>query len=416
MADRSREEAAALPPCVRCGAPRTAHAPLYCTFCGARQATGVADPEAYRTLPERYQLVTKQPGYDVAHALRPRLPPVAHVSSAIAMVVLTTAFAYAFVAMSRVVKAGALFTWVGTGLGIVCAVIGIVGVGAALRRVLSPTVVEVAVITILGPDPRAGNDGYRIDLRGLHAVNRTGFASGELVGMVIDGDIGLAYTQADRLLDFRWFDVMPAPLPAGEPPRAPSCAACAAPMTFASKDVCLHCGAPLPEPDLGEHGATFAALAAAPAVRTALARRVRGGLPSLAGPLIVLGLGGALGWMLWNLRYAVAFFYDEVSPYAVLALLPLALLLSIGAIWLSRRMAPRLSPPIAVLGLVLRQRRVMTHTVNNRPVYRHHVTIAAANGSRRELRAMPEIAAAIRDCSVGVAHVRGAWLAGFDAS
>jgi hypothetical protein len=47
------------------------------------------------------------------------------------------------------------------------------------------------------------------------------------------------------------------------------------------------------------------------------------------------------------------------------------------------------------------------------PGWRHFATIASPSGARRELSVMPEVAGRLQHGQIGVAHLRGDWLAGF---
>src|SRR6185295_9417439 len=97
-------------------------------------------------------------------------------------------------------------------------------------------------------DP-AGVANHRVTLRTADGREREVLATGALMGLVALADIGVAYVQGRRLVDF-----MPPPRAPGEPARPPSCAECAAPYTFTQRDHCAFCGAALALPDLGEHG------------------------------------------------------------------------------------------------------------------------------------------------------------------
>src|SRR5690606_24141261 len=133
------------------------------------------------------------------------------------------------------------------------------------------------------------------------------FAPGSLMGGVAVGDIGVAFPRADRMVDFRWFDVMAPPLAASDLPRAPGCLRCGAPQRFGPvTERCGFCGEELPRPERGEFGARFRAAAASPEAAAAGSRRPFGGVPSLVPPVCLLLGGALLGRFALELRDALA--------------------------------------------------------------------------------------------------------------
>ena len=406
----------ALPPCTRCGAPRVATAPIYCPACGARQAQGIADPAAYRTLPERYDLVAQQPGHEGALAWRPRLSELREIGGAVVGVVIIGCLGLGWWTTSDVVDAPAWGRSIGAGICGLGLAICIVEVGRAIRRVLAPTRATVAVYMAEGAATGGSITAaakFSVALRARAGETTRYRADHDVIADAAPGDIGIAYTQAERLLAFRWFDVMPPPLAPGELPRAPSCARCAAPRSFERRRDCAYCGEPLPAPDLGEHSAEFAAVAATPAAAAGMVRTVEGGLPSLVGPTLVVVLG-AIGLAL-ALRIDVAFYgAGSRSPYLLIPPAPFLVTLLLGGLWARARARDRGALGHAV-AMILARRKTAAYEVNDRPIYRHYVTVAADTGARRELCMLPAVAARVPPSGFGVAHVRGRWLVGFDA-
>jgi hypothetical protein len=366
--------------CATCGAEQALPAPLYCRFCGARRAGG-ADP-SFRTDAERYELVAKEPAYAGAMKHAPRLGW-GDVLRQLGMAVAAVAISIAGVFVATLVKAGTLFTVAFVAIGAIVALAGIYGIGLAIARMVAPTRRRVAVLIadrLVGAGVRKARfrfaDGTEVDTDADEA----------LMGLLVAGDIGVAYMQRDRLVDYRWFDVMPPKDAPGGAHVAPSCPACAAPVTFDSRETCAFCRAPLPEPNLGEHAAALhdAREAAAKAPQTP-ARDPR---DPVIGPLVTF-LIGALGLFV-AVRFQVAWMVvGESWPWIwifVAVFVPITL---VGAIWLWRRIGPR-PPPSRALARVLRRRKQAYAEVNGRPVYRHYVTLVAENGARVELRAADE--------------------------
>lgn len=364
--------------CPTCGAPQGNVAPLYCRSCGARKAGGV-DP-GFRTDPERYELVTREPAYAGAMKHAPRLGW-GDVTKQIAMFAAAAAIAAAGLSITAAVKAGALFS---IAFAAICGLVMLVGIyelGVAVARMRAPTERRVAVLV-----------SDRVKSPTQTILGRLRFADGEeltvavdqaLLALVAVGDIGVAYLQRDRLVDFRWFDVMPPADAPGGAHVAPSCPGCAAPITFDSRATCAFCRATLPVPNLGEHAAALhAARAAAARVPQAPARDPR---PPVTGPLVMLVVGG-LGLYV-AVRYQVAWMViGELWPWIGLFLGIFVPVTIVGAIWMWRRIGPR-PPPERALARVVRRRRDVAAEVNGRPVYRYFVTWVATNGAREELQA-----------------------------
>ncbi|MCA9678457.1 MAG: hypothetical protein KC464_25750, partial [Myxococcales bacterium] len=199
-------------PCHVCAAPFDDDTALYCRSCGAKRAAGVADLEAYRTGRERYELVTRQPAYEAAQRWRPRLRFGHEVGRPLLMMVLGGGFGVLFLATVRLVRAPAYFTWVGVGIVGGFLLVALLQTLLGIRRLLARSERAVAVVM----DDRAGGDElvapHLVDLRFIDGSRRKVRGAGDVMGAVAVGDIGVAYLQADRLVDFRWFDVMPAPL------------------------------------------------------------------------------------------------------------------------------------------------------------------------------------------------------------
>jgi hypothetical protein len=204
---------------------------------------------------------------------------------------------------------------------------------------------------------------------------------------------------------------MPAPLAPGEAARPPACSTCAAPYTFESRTTCGFCGAPLERPELGEHGAQLARLRDAPATADARARPPVLALPPTGFALVVVAIGAWVVYFpLWRLRY-MWFFFSDHWPWGLLGLVPCVAVVAVAAIFGRRRLGPRLARRRTELAVIVRTREDEWMAVNDRPVVDHFVTIAGPGGGRLELRAMPEVARAVGAGQVGVAHLRGEWLA-----
>ncbi len=403
--------------CPSCGADGESGR-LYCGHCGARVAEGVEDLEAYRTGPERFDRVQVASGYPAAMRHAPGLAAARE-----------AAWPVVRLAGGAVIAIALAVSAIQTGDGAVIAFVAIAGgvwlVGAArgvilgVRRVRARTERPVAIVaedrylpTGFARDP-VGTCEHRLSLRDRDGGLRAVWAPAELMGELAIGDIGVAYLRADRLVDFRWFDVMAPPLGPGEIPRARGCDGCGAAQRFGPvSDRCGFCGAALARPDLGEFGARFRAAAGSPAAAEAGRRRIQGGLPSLLPALALVAGGLFFAWVGWQARELVAAAI-QYSPWLVLLLAALLGPLVAGAVWLWRGSAPHRAPRENQLALVVRTRSQMLRKRSQNPTWRHFATIAAPSGARRELSVLPATAKGLAPGQIGVAHLRGEWLAGF---
>ena len=391
---------------------------LYCGHCGARVAAGVADLEAYRTGPERFDRVLHEPGYPAAMRHEPVLSARGEVGGP--AISLAGGLVILFAMLALLAAEGDLqAVLLLLGVGIVWLVMALRAVAVGLRRVRAPTERTVAIVVAdryvaqgRGRDP-AGVCGHRVTLLERDGARRQVFAPGSLMGGVSVGDIGIAFLRADRLVDYRWFDVMAPPLAPGEPPRPPGCGRCGAAQRFGPvSERCAFCGEPLARPDLGEFGARFRLAAASPAAAAAVTHRPSGGVPSLLPPIAVLAAGLFFSYVAYQLRdllvAAIAW-----SPVFALLLVPPLAPLAIGGAWLWQASAPHRAGRRSELALVVRTRREAVVRRGERQVDRHFVTVAAPSGARRELEVLPARQAELRPGVIGVAHLRGDWLAGF---
>ena len=391
---------------------------LYCGHCGARVAVGVLDLEAYRTGPERFDRVLLEPGYAAAWRHEPVLSARGEVGGPVASLLggLVVLFALLALLASEGDLQAVLLLF---GVGLVWLVMALRAVAVGLRRIRARTERVVAIVVAdqyvaqgRRRDP-VGVCGHRVTLLARDGTRREVFAPGSLMGGTSVGDIGIAFLRADRLVDYRWFDVMAPPLQPGEPPRPPGCRGCGAPQRFGPvSERCAFCDEPLPRPDLGEFGARFRAAAASPAAAGAANRRVRGGVPSLLPPLAVLGAGLFFGTIAYQLRELLVAAIAWSPVFALLLVPPLAPL-AIGGMWLWQASAPHRAGRRDELVLVVRTRREAVVRRGDRQVDRCFVTVAAPSGARRELQVLPARQAALRPGVIGVAHLRGDWLAGF---
>ncbi len=403
--------------CHRCGAPLGAVPALYCRSCGARQALGVDDLEAYRRNPERYELVAQHPAYPAAMRWSPRLSATTELLPPLLM--------FAWFVLFALMVWGLYVAKLRFPLWFVAAVIAmtVVALGpvvTAAARLWAPSSKLVAVVAedvtrpSRGGDP-AGVADHQVMLRTADGRGLEVLATGAVMGLVALADIGVAYVQGRRLVDFRVFDVMPPPRAPGQPcapARPPACTVCAAPYTFAARARCGFCDAPLAAPDLGEHGARFAAVLADPATRAALARPSDGVLPSSTRALVALAIAGFLAYGLWTLAF-LWFFLAERVPVALLVLLPPVGFICFAVIYARRRLGPQLRRPLIAVALVVRERESSWASVNGVPVIERHVTLAGPGGGRLERRALELIADRCEPGQIGVACIRGPWLAGF---
>lgn len=399
--------------CHRCGAPYGGEARLYCRSCGAKQATGVVDLEAYRGNPERFALVRQHRAYEAARAWRPRLGVAAELGQPLAILLLVMVWGGGLATVVWVAKADAQMRWMFTAVAALMSVVGIVPVVTAARRLLAPTEQMLGVVAedvarpARGGDP-AGVANHRVTLRMEDGATRDVLATEVTMGVVALADIGVATVQGPRLVDFRRFDVMPAPLGPGEVGAPPACEACAAPYTFESRTTCLYCGAALVHPERGEHGARFArAGAAAEAVKQ---RAYVPQLPSTTVASAMLIAAGVVVYGMWIMRY-LWFFLAEEWPWGLLVLVPAIGFVMFAVIYGRRRWTPWLAKRRDEVSLVVRRRDDAWAAVNGRPVVAHYVTIAGPGGGRVELRAEAHVARDARPGTIGVAHRRGGWLA-----
>jgi hypothetical protein len=391
---------------------------LYCGQCGARVAQGVADLEAYRSGPERFDRVAVAGGYAAAMRYAPELSVALEVGWPIVRLAAGAALVAWFAVAA--VASGDLRTMavVGVGGSILLARLA-QGVVVGMRRSRAPTERLVAIVaeeryvaTGFKSDP-VGTCEHKLVLRDRDGEARAVFAPAAVMGEVAIGDIGVAFLRRDRLVDYRWFDIMAPPLEPGEMPRASGCDNCGARQPFGPvSDRCAFCGAALARPDLGEFGARFRAAAASPAAAAATSHQVRGGLPPLWQPLVLLAGGLFFAWFAWQARelLGAAVRYSAWFTIAIGVLLGPAL---VGAVWLWRRLAPHRAPRENQLAVVVRTRAQMVRKHTQDPGWRHFATIAGPSGGRRELSVMPAVSGKLRRGQIGVAHLRGDWLAGF---
>lgn len=392
---------------------------LYCGQCGARVAEGVADLGAYRTASERFERVQVAPGYGAAMEWTPALRGAREIARPLVMF-----------AGGLVFLAGLLITAASKGdvQGLLAvAVVGgawLVISGRALAVVLARVGARTErLIAVIDSDRYVGGGGrgsdpagvceYRVVLRLADRSSRAAFAEGTLIGEISIGDIGVAYVRRDRLLDFRWFDIMAPPLEPGEIPRAPACPNCGAAQPFGPvSPTCCYCGQPLPHPDLGEFGTRFRAAAASDAAAAACRRRVRGGVPLPGKSFQLLGLGGlgiAIEKMVWPLvRAGMAHW----GWFVLVAAAP-SLALAAGAVWLWFGIAPYRAGLRHELAVVVGTRKHLRRSQNDRETWQHFVTVAGPSGARRELLARGDLAGRLERGQLGVAHRRGTWLADF---
>ena len=400
--------------CHRCGAPLRAPAPLYCPSCGARQALGVDDLDAYRANPERYELVARHPAYAAAMRWAPRLSAWTELGLPVALFLWFLLFSGAIFAIAaRVDDLPVMFPII-AGLVVAAALVPLV---TALLRFRAPLERVIAVIADDVVRPHRGGDpagvaNHRVTLRTADGRQRDALATGELMGVVVLADIGVAYLRGRRLVDFRAFDVMPPPRAPGEPARPPTCGECAAPYTFSQRDRCAFCSAPLALPDLGEHGARFAKVLADPATRAALAQPMDGVVPPYGLAVFLLALALLTAYGLWSLAF-LWFFLAEEAPLGLLALIPPVVFICAAVIYGRRRLTPHLAKRRVEVALVVRERKDSWMSVNGRPIWEHHVTLAGPGGGRLERRALELVAHEVEPGQIGVACLRGDWLAGF---
>lgn len=388
---------------------------MYCRSCRAKQATGVADLEAYRANPERFELVKQHAAYREAMKWTPRLSAGAELAQPIMMLLLAIAWSGGMTAVVWWMDVS--FRWAFLAIAIGMSAVASVQVVAAARRLgaaperMIAIVVEDVARPARGGDP-AGVANHRVTLRMSDGRTRDVLATDAQMGLVALADIGVAYVQGSRLVDFRRFDVMPAPLGPGEVAAPPACGGCAAPYTFESRETCAYCGAALAHPELGEHGARFARVLAAPETAGLRRRAYVPELPSVVGATVLIAIAGVVLYGMWVLRF-LWFLLAEEWPWGLLVLVPAIGIVMIAAIYGRRRWAPRLARRADEVALVVREREDTWATVNDRPVTAYFVTIAGPGGGRVELRAMRSIARAVHAGDMGVAHRRGAWLAGW---
>lgn len=403
--------------CHVCGAPYGDKPPLYCRSCRAKQAIGVADLDAYRDNPERFELVERHAAYAEAQRWKPRLSALDELLQPLGVLVLVLVFAGSMAAI--VLAAGDLgeLTWAIPSVAALMTLFALVRLFMAAWRLRAPTRASIAVIAEDVFRPRRDGDplgiaNHRVRLRDQDGNQRTVFATSELMGHIALADIGVAYTQGPRLVDFRVIDVMPSPLADGDSSPEPRCSRCAAPYTFESRTTCAFCSAPLDHPDLGEHGARFARLRGEPRTRAALAEKAVLILPDATMAIVLLVLAGLVLYGTWLLRYLFPFLYEEWPPGLVIAI-PIVMFLCFAAVYGHRRLAPRLVRRRRELVRVVREREDAWAEVNGRPVIAHFATLAGPGGGRIELRCEGTVARMVAPGMFGVAHIQGPWLANF---
>ena len=399
--------------CGNCGAPVDDDR-QFCQQCGARAVQGVADLEQYRTAPERFDRVEVAPGYRATLEYVPPLPALRELRRPVTRVVFACAV-FVAVLPQALSKHDLQTLAVAVSVGLAWIGYEIYQLVRVIRRLSTRTERTIAIVAkdVLDRDDPAGVCDRRVELRARDGTHRRVFAPGVVMGQVSAGDIGVAYVRGDRLIDFRWFDVMAPPLDAGEMPRAASCDACGGPQRFGPiTDRCAYCGAPLPKPDLGEFGARFLAASASPAAAEATRKRVPLGVPSVWEPLFVTAVGVFFVYVAYRARplleAAVARWrFGFVIP--LLALAPLA----IGLVGIWRRTAPYRAGLRHELAVIVRTRDELVAQNSEKETWRHYATIAGPNGARRELDVLPALSRKLVRGQLGVAHLRGSWLASF---
>jgi len=399
--------------CATCGATIEGDR-QFCEQCGARAAHGVADLEAYRTSPERFDRVEVAPGYQATLQYTPSLSaarelwrPFARFVGACGIVALVVTQALAEGDVKALLGVGGICgAW---------AVYEAYRLVLVLRRVAARTRREIMIVVsdrFTRRDP-AAICYHHVTLRARDGTLHRVFAPGAVMGQIGIGDIGVAFVRHDRLLDFRWFDVMAPPLEPDEMPRPASCRACGGPQRFGPiRDQCAYCGEPLPRPDLGEFGARFVAAASSPAAAAATRKRIPFGVPSLLPPLGIIAAGSFFAWMAYLARELLAaaarrWWFGFLATLVMLA--PLAT----GLVWFWKRLVPYRAHLRNELVVVIRTRGEIVRQNGDNETWRFFVTVAGPNGTRRELNVLGPLSKRLSRGQLGVAHLRSDWLADF---
>lgn len=194
--------------CDRCGA--TIEESAFCKYCGARVLRPAATPGGGATDPARFELAAASPNLAVAMAHEPRPPVVANIVAPLFMAV----FGIGFLAVATSMMSGD-DSPAPAGFRVMFAVIPLVFIGLAVWMVVrgvrfAQAPVHKALAVVIDERTAISGGGKNSSVRTTYyatvqfqAGDRREYETyGWLAGRIAAGDLGVAFTKGDTLIDF----------------------------------------------------------------------------------------------------------------------------------------------------------------------------------------------------------------------
>lgn len=195
--------------CDRCGA--TIEESAFCKYCGARVVRPAASAQAGATDPARFELATASPNLAVAMAHEPKAPVVINIVAPLFMAV----FGIGFLAVSTSMMGGddgipappgfrLLFAAIPVAFIAICAWMVVRGVRfarAPVQKALAVVIDERVAVSGGGKNSSVRTTYYATVQ--FQAGDRHEYETyGWLAGRIAAGDLGVAFTKGDTLIDF----------------------------------------------------------------------------------------------------------------------------------------------------------------------------------------------------------------------
>ena len=199
--------------CDRCGA--TIEESAFCKYCGARVVRPSADARAGATDPARFELAAASPNLAVAMAHEPKAPVVINIVAPLFMAV----FGIGFLAVATSMMGGddmpapagfrVLFAAIPLAFIAICAWMVVRGVRFARAPVLKSlaVVIDERIAVSGGGKNGSVRTTYYATVQ-FQAGDRHEYETYDwLAGRIAAGDLGVAFTKGDRLIDFLRLEV-----------------------------------------------------------------------------------------------------------------------------------------------------------------------------------------------------------------